>query len=102
MLHRLCFLPLTARLHSIIENGRWQSVHSIFHYPTVAESMLKISLPLTPLIDKHVWIHASDGILSAKLAFQFLNPPTPKLEWASLIWRSAIPPSHSFVFWRLM
>jgi len=45
---------------------------------------------------------APDGILSAKLAFHFFNPPPAKLEWASLISRSAIPPSHSFVFWLLM
>jgi len=96
------FPLLTARLHSIIENGRWQNIPSILHYPTVAGSILNISLPLSPLMDKNVWIHATDGILPAKLAFHFLNPPTANLEWASLIWRSAIPPSHSFVFWRLM
>ena len=95
------FPLLTARLQSIIDNGKWQNVLAILHYPSVAESMLKISLPISPLMDKLVWLHAADGNLTAKLAFLYLNPPTTKLDWAALIWRSTIPPSHSFVFWWL-
>ena len=59
-------------------------------------------LLITPMSDRRVWLHASDGNLSAKLAFQFLHPSPDKLDWASTIWRPCIPLLHSFVFWRLM
>jgi len=39
------------------------------------------------------WKHSPDGILSAKIAFDFLNPPSTVVPWAGLIWRSCIPPS---------
>jgi len=96
------FPHLTAKLQTVITNGRWQLPHSILEYPLVADNILKITLPTTPLPDRRVWIHAADGNLSAKLVFQFLHHSPAKLDWASIIWRPCIPPSHSFVFWRLM
>jgi hypothetical protein len=63
---------------------------------------MQITLPVSPLSDKRVWFHGTDGLLSAKLAFLFLHPSPTTLDWASAIWRPCIPPSHSFVFWRLM
>ena len=85
---------LTAKLQSIIINGRWQLLPSLLNYPTVTDSIKKITLPITPLPDKRVWIHASDGTLTVKLAFQFLYPPSDTIEWASIIWRPCIPSSH--------
>jgi len=93
---------LTSKLQSVIVNGKWQPIPSILNYPTVAANILKITLPVTPLSDIRVWIHASDGILSAKMAFQYLNPSPDKLDWATIIRRPSISPSHSFVFWQLM
>lgn len=63
---------------------------------------MQVTLPVSPLPDKCVWMHSTDGELSAKLAFRFLNPDPPTLNWASFIWCACIPPSHSFIFWRLM
>jgi hypothetical protein len=48
-----------------------------------------------------VWRHTSDGTLSSKHAFSFIRPQTPFLPSADLIWNSVIPPSHSFIYWRL-
>jgi len=63
---------------------------------------LKITLPVSPLPDKKIWKHAPDGVLTSKLAHLFMSPPLARLDWLAVIWRSCIPPSHSFVFWRLM
>jgi hypothetical protein len=46
--------------------------------------------------------HSKDGYLSAKDAYLHLNHPRPVLPWAELIWQHFIPPSHSFVAWRLI
>jgi len=91
---------LKTKLQSVIVNGRWQLLPSLLNYPTVADRILKITLSVTPLLDNRDWTHASNGILTSKLAFQFLSPTPAKLDWASIIWRACIPPSHSFLFWR--
>ncbi|MCH81318.1 RNA-directed DNA polymerase (Reverse transcriptase) [Trifolium medium] len=52
--------------------------------------------------DQLVWTHSSDGLLTAKGAYNFLHPPKPSLCWARLIWWSFIPPSVSFILWRLI
>jgi ribonuclease HI len=48
-----------------------------------------------------VWRHSSDGILSSKSALSFMCPRGSLLPWADLIWNAAIPPSVSFIYWRL-
>jgi hypothetical protein len=49
-----------------------------------------------------VWRHSKDGRLSAKDAFFHLFPKPPALPWAALIWCNYIPPSHSFILWRII
>jgi len=68
----------------------------------VAASILKVTVPLALLPNIRVWKHAPDGVLSSKLAHQFLLQPLVTIDWAAIIWQGCIPPSHSFVFWRLM
>lgn len=96
------FPTLDEKLDSIIVHGKWQIPKPLIDFPTVAENALKIMLLVTPLADRRIWKNAADGVLSAKLAYQALLPPVVTLDWATDIWRKCIPPSHSFVFWRLM
>jgi len=96
------YSSLTAKLSSMMVNGKWQIPKPLIDFPTVAEQTLNITLPVTPLPDKRVWKHATDGILTARLAHMFLWPPLVRLDWLTIIWRTCIPPSQSFVFWRLM
>lgn len=81
---------------------RWRLPPLLLSNSVVAASILNITLPVMPLIDKLVWIHTTDGDLTAKQAFLFLRGPSPMVDWTSLIWQPCIPPSHSFIFWRLM
>jgi hypothetical protein len=48
------------------------------------------------------WKHSKDGYLSAKDAYLYLNKPGLVLPWDELIWQHYVPPSHSFVAWRLI
>jgi len=101
-LHPQVFPRLKATLASVIADGKWQIPRFIYGYPQVASQIMQITLSVSPLLDKLVWIHASDGLLFAMLASLFLLPSPNTLDWASTIWRPCIPASHSFVFWRLM
>lgn len=96
------FPRLKANLSFVMADGKWNIPRIILDFPLVAAQIMLVTLLVSPLPDKCIWIHSSDGELSAKLAFQFLNPSSPKLEWASVIWCPCIPPSHSFIFWWFM
>jgi len=93
---------LCSTLSSVLDAGRWHLPPLLLSNSVVAASILNTTLPVTPLLDKLVWIHTTDGDLSAKKAFLFLRGKSNLIDWATLIWRPCIPPSHSFIFWRLV
>lgn len=64
--------------------------------PYVAAFVEKITIPVTPLLDKLIWLHSSEGVLTAKTTFAFLHPNSIVLDWGSIIWCPCIPPSISF------
>lgn len=68
----------------------------------MADRNFNTIIPINPLQDQLVWLHSSDGDLSSKKAFVFLRTSADALSFPSLIWRVSIPPSHSFIFWRVM
>lgn len=96
------YTSLTVKVATVIADGKWQIPRPLIDFPAVAEQALNITLPVSPLPDKRVWKHATDGVLTARLAHMFLRPTLIRLDWPAVIWRTCIPPSHSFVFWRMM
>ncbi|PNX94193.1 ribonuclease H [Trifolium pratense] len=60
----------------------------------------QVIIPHQPLEDRLVWCSSKDGYLSAKQAYEFLNPPLLQLRWTVWIWHTFVPPSSSFVAWR--
>jgi len=89
-------------LCDVITNAAWNIPVEVYSSPDVASRLAYITLPSSALSDLFSWSHTPDGKLSAKLAFSFLRPQAPTLPWASTIWTTCIPPSHSFIFWCLV
>jgi len=83
----------------VIDDGSWNFPGGLL--PHVTPYLASMVLPTSPLPDSLVWQHPTDGKLSAKHVMLFLKPAAPVLHWPDLIWQSCIPPSHSFIFWRL-
>jgi len=83
----------------VIVDGRWNFPDCLL--PRVNYLLVSVVMLVSPLPDTLVWPHSPDGKLSAKQAMLFLKPVAPLLPWADMIWRSCIPPFHSFIFWRL-
>ncbi|XP_019433032.1 PREDICTED: uncharacterized protein LOC109339940, partial [Lupinus angustifolius] len=52
--------------------------------------------------DNLVWQHTSDGVRTLKASYMALSVPSPKLSWCKLIWARCIPPSKSFLIWRIL
>jgi len=92
---------LKCMVSDVIVNGTWNLPAVLTEFGDIKDRVDDIVLPHTQLPDVLVWRHTSDESLSSKHAFTFMRPRTPMLPWADLIWNSAIPPSHSFIYWRL-
>ncbi|MCI11766.1 ribonuclease H protein, partial [Trifolium medium] len=94
---------LVAKVSNTIHEGTWTIPPLVEQYgPWLVDEILIITLPLTSTADCFVWKHSKNGILTSREAYEHLNSSGPALTWASTIWQNFIPPSHSFVAWRLM
>jgi hypothetical protein len=93
---------LRATVADIIVDGALLLPAAALNAPEVAVLVADIILPTDPLPDSLVWLHSSYGKLTSKLALNFLKPVVVTLPWAAAIWNSCIPPSHSFILWRIM
>lgn len=49
-----------------------------------------------------MWFNSDSGKLTFKDAYIQSNPTGPMVSWAKLIWKSCIPPSKSFIIWRIL
>jgi len=67
----------------------------------VAALLGSVTFPPIPLPDLLVRSPSSDSKLTVKQAYNFLRQNDVPVSWAAAIWKICIPPSHSFIFWRL-
>lgn len=71
------------------------------HLPQVAQEIRAITIALSLAIDKLVWQHTSLGELTFKNAFiHYSWGNIDSLTWTRQVWRTIIPPSRSFLYWR--
>jgi len=90
-----------AKVEDLIVAGGW-NIPATLNLPThVLDLVHALVLPVSHLQDMLAWLHSSNGNLTSKQAFSFLQPTALSLDWPQLIWRPNIPPAHSFIFWRL-
>ncbi|XP_039690616.1 uncharacterized protein [Medicago truncatula] len=85
----------------VIVNGTWNIPAVISDFGDIKESLDAVVISRTQLRDVLVWKHSLDGALNSKISSSFMRPPSQVRPWAASIWRAAIPPSHSFIFWIL-
>jgi len=90
-----------AKVEDLIVASGW-NIPATLNLPThVLDLVHALVLPVSHLPDTFAWLHSSDGNLTSKQAFSFLKLTALSLDWSQLIWRTSIPPAHSFIFWRL-
>lgn len=58
-------------------------------------------IPSSPCSDQLVWTDSESGMLSFKEAYVHNNPIGQVVPWAKLIWNNSVPPSKSFILWRI-
>ncbi|KAF1881556.1 hypothetical protein Lal_00021408 [Lupinus albus] len=52
-------------------------------------------------LDRMVWQNTNDRFLSRRSAYATISQSTTSLNWCKLIWTKYIPPSKSFLIWRI-
>ncbi|XP_019435225.1 PREDICTED: uncharacterized protein LOC109341721 [Lupinus angustifolius] len=93
---------LLARILDFIHHSAWIIPSWLPRInPQVCQNILRTPIPATHLPDKLAWMHTNDGILSSKEAYNFTKSPQQLDIMCSDLWSSSIPPSRSFVAWRL-
>lgn len=70
--------------------------------PNFAAKIGQTHIPLFEAFDYLVWEGTDSGTLSLKEAFLHLKPVHSSFSWGKLTWNSSIPPSRSFIAWRLL
>jgi ribonuclease HI len=94
---------LTSSVSDFIVNGRWNiPVQLSLMFPNLYSIISTVSIPLESSQDRFLWKHTDSGDLDLKQAYIFKNQQVQELHWAKQIWNIDIPPSKSFMVWRLM
>lgn len=93
---------LSAKVSDFIVDNLWNIPYCLqHHFPSIMEKVCHTHIPIEPCEDRLVWDSAANGLLTFKDAFLFLNPVRNLAPGFSQIWSKAIPPSRSFLVWRL-
>lgn len=91
------------KVSDCITDGTWCLPNCIMaRDPALATQICKITLPAEDIPNMLCWTSAPDGKLTSKIAFRPLNGIGQRVVWANLLWNSYIPPSRSFITWRLL
>jgi hypothetical protein len=93
---------LSASVNDFIFNGSWSFPHHlVLAFLNLSSIVSKVTIPLTFSSDKLLWKHSDNGDLQLKEAYSFKLQQFQDLSWAKLIWNIDIPPSKSFLVWRI-
>ncbi|XP_019431610.1 PREDICTED: uncharacterized protein LOC109338761 [Lupinus angustifolius] len=92
---------LKANISDYIQNSTW-SIPKVLvdHSNSLIDKIAAIDFSGGK--DLLCWEKSSDGMLTLKLAYNSLAPASNNQIWFSKIWSKAIPPSQSFITWRLI
>lgn len=94
---------LEAKVCDFIVNHEWNIPnHFSTLFPIIKQIPNQIVIPKIHMEDSLYWKHTRSSILSLKDAFNFKSTIFPQTPWAKIIWCPDIPPSKSFIVWRIL
>lgn len=105
------YMPIPIHLHKLLKASLADFIHEnkwmipaplLSHFPEIANDIRQIIIPKFCAADQLVWKHSISASLALKYAFLHFKPSMPVVPWCNLIWNSFIPPSKSFIAWRLI
>jgi len=92
---------LNAKVMDFIFNDRWNfSVLNRFpHIKSLAEH---VTIPFELSEDKRIWKSSDNGFLTFKNVYEFKYGVGQNIKWVKDLWCTYIPPTKSFMVWRIM
>lgn len=100
-------LPLLkAKVQDIIVDNSWCFPDEfVASFPNVVQIIHNVQIPVVPTKDALVWQSSTNGSLSFKEAYEHVRSVyhhSQARSWGKLIWNACVPPSRSFMLWRLL
>lgn len=93
---------LKAKVSEFIVNGSWSIPDLLLQKcPSISVELQQICIPLQYCKDQLIWYKSDSGHLKFKEAFNFLKSNGQIMSWTKHIWNKFIPPSKSFLLWRI-
>lgn len=94
-------------LHSSVAdymvNSRWCIPATLLDiFPGLGRMLADVDIPLSNEPNQLIWKNSPSGFLSFKEGFTLFEPNQALCNWTKLIWNRLIPPSKSFVAWKLV
>lgn len=94
---------LTSRVYDYLNDFQWIIPWQLqVQFPNLTQIVENIVIPLEHKQVKLMWTNSKSGDVSLKDAYQLKSHTMQKIHWATTIWSIDIPPSRSFVAWRIM
>ncbi|GAU42668.1 hypothetical protein TSUD_398740 [Trifolium subterraneum] len=94
--------PLQTTISEFIIDHQWSVPLELQNlFPNLLNHLNKNSIPIEDKNDKMLWMQTTSGDVSLKEAYPHFSPTGISVSWAKVIWNLAIPPSKSFMVWRL-
>lgn len=94
---------LQSTVSAFIVGGSWSIPDAIVSkFPDLKVEIDQVHVPLFPSEDHLIWNGTDSSSLTFKQAYLHLNPLQSVNPSAKLMWNSSIPPSKSFLAWRIM
>lgn len=95
---------LKASVADFIVNGTWSFPPDLKadHHALIADIEEKMVIPHYPVPDQPVRSLSDSGNLTFKDVFLYLKPSLNSVSWGKIIWKGCIPPSRSFLLWRIL
>ncbi|XP_058776647.1 uncharacterized protein LOC131650967 [Vicia villosa] len=86
-----------------IHDRKWRLPTDIkVMFPQLVSLLDQVHLSVVQTVDLLVWKPATDGILTLKLAYDFISSKSSVIDWGKRIWNKLIPSSYSLLLWRLL
>lgn len=94
---------LQATVKNFIQNGNWYVPQWLLdRNPSLSQELNQITIPHAHKNDEMMWSSSDSGYLSLKEAYSMLQTHSPTLIWGNKLWNKVVPPSRSFLIWRII
>jgi hypothetical protein len=94
---------LQAKVCDFIGQNQWKIPGYVSNaFLNITSLILDVTIPNFPTLDQKVWNLNVSGALTLKDAYLLKSPQSQHFHWAKTIWSPDIPPSKSFLSWRLI